>query len=163
MSLGEVGWYWARIGEDPPHAWTLGLRPGMRVLDIENSLCWCHRYINDFERKKFGNLAELSHPIPNEMTELASESAWCEEEKHDSRLETDDDERPTEIDGVYEVEKIVGRKGNRTDRDGLFRVRWKGYLPEDDTWERASSLKDGAKEVSIDSQLCEDLRFESLT
>ncbi|ORY26783.1 hypothetical protein BCR39DRAFT_249944 [Naematelia encephala] len=189
--------FWERIGQDPPHAWTLGLRPGMRVLDFENALCWCHRYVNDFQRKDYRNLGQI--PLPDfdlNLTDNASPPAWCDEERYagvrstvtavktdctekeenelksvtgDAKEGVNGDAESKNVDvqeniisdaqeivkddlqddneGVYEVEKIVGRKGNRTDRDGLFRVRWRGYLPEDDTWERESSLQEGAKEV----------------
>lgn len=153
--------YWARIGESPPHAWSLGLRPGMRVLDFENALCWAHRYVNAYERKGYRSFADLPEPTWDpEMS--ASMPAWCDEEKYadtaskatfvgdyEEELRKRKQEElmlDEEVDDEYEVEKIVCRKGNRTDKDGLFRVRWKGYPPEDDTWERASSL-DGAKEV----------------
>lgn len=222
--------YWARIGENPPHAWSIGLRPGMRVLDIENSLCWCWRYVNDSQRKGWGSVADLGIPVyDEEKTEGCSMPAWCDEEKYRdtssrARLLGDYEEEKgklgqlkpeavavetvqvevkieqeaggeeqIKVEGtedvdadqgegsgggttgrdtrkrlkakskakpkikvekvevqveIYEVEKVVCRKGSRADRDGLFRVRWKGYPPEDDTWERASSLRDGALEVS---------------
>jgi hypothetical protein len=84
--------------------------------------------------------------------------AWCDEEPHtrhtskatfrgDYEEEALKLQEEQEGQGVYEVEKVVCRKGNRTDKDGLFRVRWKGYPPEEDTWERASSLVDGAEEA----------------
>lgn len=45
----------------------------------------------------------------------------------------------------YEVETIVGSK--RTKKDGwLYRVRWKGYGPEEDTWEPKKHLEENAAE-----------------
>lgn len=41
--------YYARLGQDPLHEWENGLRPGMRVLDVENALCWAHRYVNAYQ------------------------------------------------------------------------------------------------------------------
>lgn len=83
--------------------------------------------------------------------------AWCDEESQLSSFnrtsfigdyEEESAKLQEEEEGVYEIEKIICRKGHRTDRDGLFRVRWKGYPPEDDTWERGSSLKEeGAEDV----------------
>lgn len=161
--------YWARIGEDPPHAWAIGLRPGMRVLDFENALCWAHRYVNAYLSKGHRSLADLPPPeYDPETVSYSSMPAWCDEERHaddpnraafesdyeeeeekrrQAALDREDEDVPDEC---YEVEKIVTRKGHRTDKDGLYRVRWKGYPPEDDTWERASALGEGAKEVSID-------------
>lgn len=160
--LYESQWrYWARLGEDPPHAWKLekGMRPGMRVLDFENALCWAHRYVNAYQRKGFGSFADI--PPPNydaEKTETASMPAWCDDphqinspnrasfmgdyEEEAQKLAEEEGEE-----GVYEIEKIICRKGHRTDKNGLFRVRWKGYPPEDDTWERASTLEEGAEEA----------------
>ena len=158
--LYENQWrYWARLGVDPPHAWDIekGMRPGMRVLDIENGLCWCHRYVNAYQRKGYGSFADI--PPPNydpAITESASMPAWCDEESQLSSFnrtsfigdyEEESAKLQEEEEVVYEIEKIICRKGHRTDRDGLFRVRWKGYPPEDDTWERGSTLKEGAEDV----------------
>ena len=152
--LQENQWtYWSALGESPPHAWELGIRPGVRVLDIENALCWCHRYVHDYLRKGYGSLAD--HPMPTFKPE-AFAPAWCDEEKNvDNRsravLADDYDEAGAKLDAVeddvWEVEKVVGRRGNRTDKDGLLRVRWKGWPPEDDTHERVSTLRDGSSEA----------------
>lgn len=40
---------------------------------------------------------------------------------------------------VYEVEKIVAHEGNGSGR--LYRIRWKGYGPESDTWEPRKKLE----------------------
>ncbi|WWC60707.1 uncharacterized protein I303_103283 [Kwoniella dejecticola CBS 10117] len=171
--LYENQWkYWAGIGEDPPHAWELGLKPGMRVLDIENALCWCHRYVNAFERngsgkgkgKGIGNLGQIPlKGFDKSKTDNSSEPAWCVEERWvntASRVTYKDDaeERANELDhveneddDVYEVERIVCRKTGNA-RSGecknqtLFRVRWKGYPPEADTYQDARTIKAGAEE-----------------
>ncbi|WRT67519.1 uncharacterized protein IL334_004491 [Kwoniella shivajii] len=161
--LYENQWkYWARLGEDPPHAHEIGLRPGMRVLDFENALCWCHRYVNAFERKRYGNFGHIPHPeYDPEITENTSAPAWCTEErwmKSTSKAAWvgDYDEAQCKLESVdgqeevYEVEKIVMRKGLRSEKNSYFRVRWKGYTPEEDTWEKADSLKDGAEETLED-------------
>ncbi|WWC69075.1 uncharacterized protein I206_103011 [Kwoniella pini CBS 10737] len=158
--LYENQWkYWLRINENPPHAWELGLKPGLRVLDIENSLCWCHRYINN---KKGGkNLSQLPKPKFNlKKSNNSFEPAWCIEKKwlnNSSKIIYKDDleEKLKELnhieedENVFEVEKIICRKsGNRLEKlkDPEFRVRWKGYSPEADTYEKASTIKDGAEE-----------------
>ncbi|KAK6903339.1 hypothetical protein I203_108604 [Kwoniella mangroviensis CBS 8507] len=162
--LYEHQWkYWTRIGEDPPHAEELGLRPGMRVLDIENALCWCHRYINAYEKKGYGNFSQMTKPTyDKEMSDNTHEPHWCIEEKwlkSTSKVIYKDDldeisrklghvvEEGKEVEeNVYEVEKIITRRQGSKLKDGWFRVRWKGYTPEEDTWEKQSSIKQGAEE-----------------
>ncbi|WVQ69674.1 uncharacterized protein L199_007894 [Kwoniella botswanensis] len=162
--LYEHQWkYWARIGEDPPHAEELGLRPGMRVLDIENALCWCHRYVNAYEKKGYGNFSQMRNPTyDKEMTDNTHEPHWCIEEKwlkSTSKVIYKDDldeisrklghvvvEGKEDEENVYEVEKIITRRQGTKLKDGWFRVRWKGYTPEEDTWEKQSSIKQGAEE-----------------
>ncbi|XP_062983113.1 M-phase phosphoprotein 8 isoform X2 [Elgaria multicarinata webbii] len=51
-------------------------------------------------------------------------------------------------DDVYEVERILDVK---TDEDGkiVYKVRWKGYSPDDDTWEPEEHLED-CREVLLE-------------
>uniref|UniRef100_A0A8D0CA49 M-phase phosphoprotein 8 n=1 Tax=Salvator merianae TaxID=96440 RepID=A0A8D0CA49_SALMN len=56
--------------------------------------------------------------------------------------ESEDDE-----DDVYEVEKILDVKTE--DGKILYKVRWKGYSPDDDTWEPEEHLED-CKEVLLE-------------
>ncbi|WWC89649.1 uncharacterized protein L201_004574 [Kwoniella dendrophila CBS 6074] len=164
--LYENQWkYWNRFNENPPHAFQLGMKPGMRVLDFENSLCWCHRYVNEMERKGYGNFGQLPLPsIDKEQDELSHEPHWCEEFKNinsiskviykDDLEELKQREQHKHIEGkeedCYEVEKVISRKdtrkGDQNKKDAMFRVRWKGYPPEEDTWEKSSMIKDGAAE-----------------
>lgn len=151
--------YWARLGLDPPHPWQSGLRPGMRVLDIENALCWAHRYVNAYLDKGTRSLADLPPPSYDpEVTERCGPPAWCVEQRwlgSTSRTSWDadhsevDDRVESLGDDVYEIEKVVARLGSLDDKDGRFRVRWTGWTPEHDTWERASSLREDAEEVGF--------------
>ena len=56
----------------------------------------------------------------------------------------------------YEVDHIVRHKKNKR---GLFSylIRWKGYGPEEDSWEPASNLKH-AKEVLSSYKMSHNLR-----
>ena len=148
--------FWGRLREAPPHAWQIGLQPGLTPLSCENSLCWTHCYVASFAKYGYKNLSTLPPPTFDPSCDEASYPAWCDEEKWASgstrrSYAGEDDRPPTQGDEVYEVEKIADRLGSRTDREGLFRVRWKGYPPEDDIWERASSLRNGAEEVRMRS------------
>ena len=172
--LQENQWtYYASIGVDPPHAWELGIRPGMRVLDFENALCWCHRYVHEYLNKDYSSFADL--PMPETRNDEFHAPAWCEEEKdvlNPSRPVFVDDydqaklkaENPEIEDqqGTWEVEKVVGRLGNRTDKDGLLRVRWKGYPPEEDTYERVSSLMEDAEEATKEWLDWEDTVWDTI-
>jgi len=134
----------------------------MRVLDIENALCWCHRYIAAFEKKGLRSFADEPLPRYDPLLEKSTgPPAWVIEEKwrnstSRARWDSDhkeEDDRLFEVDGqedVYEVEKVITRKSTRPAgrKDvGLFRVRWKGWTPEEDTWESAAVLRDGAEEA----------------
>ncbi|XP_033002170.1 M-phase phosphoprotein 8 isoform X2 [Lacerta agilis] len=57
-------------------------------------------------------------------------------------LDSDEDE-----DDVYEVEKILDVKTE--DGKVLYKVRWKGYSPDDDTWEPEEHLED-CREVLLE-------------
>ncbi|KAM6446810.1 M-phase phosphoprotein 8 isoform 2-T2 [Liasis olivaceus] len=52
-----------------------------------------------------------------------------------------------EENNVYEVEKILDMKTE--DGEVKYKVRWKGYAPDDDTWEPEEHLKD-CKEVLLE-------------
>lgn len=186
--LYENQWrYWARLGEDPPHAHELGLRPGLRVLDIENALCWCYKYTSN--AAKYPSLADLPPPDFAAEADEAGPPASCDEwqnvasasrpayagdyEEEQAKLgklaaadlaaldlkKNGEDasgkgkskaESEEEEEEWYEVEKIINRMGDRAKRNGRFRVRWKGYPPEDDTWESETMLRNGSADVLSD-------------
>ncbi len=52
----------------------------------------------------------------------------------------DDDDESVELDeDEYEIESIIGSRVN-DDGDLEFRIKWKDYPPEDNTWEHFSNL-----------------------
>jgi hypothetical protein len=45
--------------------------------------------------------------------------------------------------GEYVVDEIVAHRGSAKDKKALrFRVRWRGYEPDEDTWEAYSTVKE---------------------
>ncbi|CAO1626682.1 unnamed protein product [Parajaminaea phylloscopi] len=44
--------------------------------------------------------------------------------------------------GAYEVEKVINHRSG-----SIYRVRWLGYLPSEDTWEHETTLRAGAQEA----------------
>ncbi|XP_069495205.1 M-phase phosphoprotein 8 isoform X2 [Ambystoma mexicanum] len=76
-------------------------------------------------------------PAPKENEAPAkSESIEAEGEEDGDSDDDDDDEE----EDVYEVEQIIDYKTE--DGEVLYRVRWKGYTADEDTWEPASHLED---------------------
>ncbi|XP_071504902.1 uncharacterized protein [Diadema antillarum] len=61
----------------------------------------------------------------------------CKHEEEDGRM-SDEESDFADEDSIYEVDKIVGisKEGDKT----LYKVRWKGYGVEDDTWEPKENL-----------------------
>jgi hypothetical protein len=59
-------------------------------------------------------------------------------------------DEPEKEEGEYEVEQIVDDdevvKPNGT-RERYYRVRWKGYDPEEDTWEPAENLENAVEAI----------------
>lgn len=60
-----------------------------------------------------------------------------------TQLPTDD--RRKDAHPEYEVESILGHKYSGADRKLKFLIRWKGYGPQFDLWEDASSLRNAPK------------------
>ena len=155
---------WNRLGGEIPFASDLdGMKPGLRCLDFENAMCWCERYVSSYTKKNLKSLADLPLPDFNESSapgiDVSDEPSWCvnqhdvtsvnqKTEDNDGEVKGLDVDDEKQLEDVYEVEKIIARTGNKDDKDGIFRIRWKGYSPEEDTWERASGLRIGANEVS---------------
>jgi hypothetical protein len=82
--------------------------------------------------------------IKSEICEPSAMSAATVERDNTPESSEDENEKPVEDEEEFEVEKILDTK--MSGRKRLFKVRWKNYGPEWDTWEPEDSLKDGAEE-----------------
>ncbi|XP_034742347.1 M-phase phosphoprotein 8 isoform X5 [Etheostoma cragini] len=56
------------------------------------------------------------------------------------KVEPADSEQEEEVEDVYEVERIIDMRVE--EGDVLYRVRWKNYCSDDDTWEPEAHLED---------------------
>lgn len=84
-----------------------------------------------------GNLTRENKMLAARMKQLEcgiSQQQSLEHDKKESKNET----HVTDDDNVYDVEEIIDHKGGKNSRQ--YRVRWKGYGIDDDTWETESSL-----------------------
>ncbi len=147
--------HFARLGTTPDGLPKLiESRPGgLSMVDMEHALCECEKYSRAAHpsipgrRQQVGKRLFVPRPGPI-TTDIPAH--WCDP---DSRRRTVFDEPPAmEIDGevVYEVSHIVAEKKRRQAGDPLYLIRWVGYGPHDDTWERESTLVDGAPDVLRD-------------
>jgi hypothetical protein len=82
--------------------------------------------------------------IKSEICEPSAMSAATVERDNTPESSEDENEKPAGDEEEFEVEKILDTK--MSGRKRLFKVRWKNYGPEWDTWEPEDSLKDGAEE-----------------
>ncbi|XP_032384899.1 M-phase phosphoprotein 8 isoform X5 [Etheostoma spectabile] len=57
-----------------------------------------------------------------------------------ARVEPAESEQEEEVEDVYEVERIIDMRVE--EGDVLYRVRWKNYCSDDDTWEPEAHLED---------------------
>lgn len=93
------------------------------------------RLINELSQKEkaFFQLSRENGSLQAKIKQLmASASA------HNVIINHAPEESPEEEKDVYEVEDIVDHKYKKGQR--LFLIRWKGFSPEEDTWEKESNL-----------------------
>ena len=91
---------------------------------------------------------EVKHylPPPMKLPAIADSVAAADEPAQATKSSEGSEGSDGEEDDGFEVERIVGRRTNDGEEDpakkGLteYKVRWKGYSPEDDTWESEESL-----------------------
>ncbi|XP_006006743.1 M-phase phosphoprotein 8 isoform X2 [Latimeria chalumnae] len=94
---------------------------------------------------QFPSLAETSTVMAS-VTVVGDLAAAEMEAEGAERSEPADSEQEDEED-VYEVEQIIDMKMEKDEI--LYRVRWKGYSAEDDTWEPEAHLED-CREVLLE-------------
>ncbi|PIL24999.1 hypothetical protein GSI_12887 [Ganoderma sinense ZZ0214-1] len=137
--------HFARLGTPPEGLPKLieGRPGGMSMVDMEHALCECEKYSRAAHpsipgrRQKVGK--RLFVPRPGSITAEVPDH-WRDP---NNRRRTVFNEPPAmEVDGdlVWEVSHIVAEKKKNTAGDPLYLIRWVGYGPDDDTWERESTL-----------------------
>ncbi|KAH9935906.1 uncharacterized protein BXZ73DRAFT_45319 [Epithele typhae] len=117
----------------------------LTMVDIEHALCECGKYSRHARpqpsdknggRRYSGRYRQvaLTATIPSHWFDPA---------------QVFDYNKPDPLDGrdVYEVSHIVAEKKGQKSRDRLYRIRWVGWGPEADTWERRSALVENAPDV----------------
>ena len=143
--------HFARLYTPPKDIPLLTGRPrGMSMVDIEHALCECEKYSRAYHptiqgrRQKVGKRQFV--PRPGRITDSVPEH-WLDPETW--RKQTFTYPPPTMVHGepVYEVSHIVSEKKGQNGTDPAYLIRWVGYGPDDDTWERKSTLVDGAPKV----------------
>ncbi|OJT09621.1 hypothetical protein TRAPUB_13874 [Trametes pubescens] len=123
---------------------------GLSMVDIEHALCECEKYSRAFHPGIVGKRLKVAKRVftPRPAPITADVPAhWLK----GARRRGEGLVRPGAIlvggEQQYEVGHIVAEKRNQSGSDPLYLVRWVGWGPDDDTWERESDLVDGAPDV----------------
>lgn len=124
--------------------------PGLTLVDLEHALCETHKYITIRLRGPGGYASRVYKPNSTPVTRVLP-PRWKEtalaiikrEEKYNrpsAEVATGNlDDSQWLISHIVEKASIAGELH--------YRVRWKGYEPEEDTWEPSERLKEDAAEL----------------
>ncbi|EIW58728.1 uncharacterized protein TRAVEDRAFT_58866 [Trametes versicolor FP-101664 SS1] len=120
-----------------------GRAHGLSMVDIEHALCECEKYSRAFHPGIVGKRLKVAKRVfaPRPAPITADVPAhWLA----GARRRTEGLLRPGAITvggkKEYEVEHIVAEKRNQSGSDPLYLIRWVGWGPDGDTWQRESDL-----------------------
>ena len=123
---------------------------GVSSVDIEHALCECEKYSRaahpaiQGRRQKVGKRFFVPRPEP-----LTADVPphWLDPACRRTHAFTYPPPEVVDGEELWEVSHIVAERKNSTVGNPSYLIRWVGYGPNDDTWERRSVLEDGAPEV----------------
>ncbi|KAI8996543.1 hypothetical protein BD414DRAFT_478341 [Trametes punicea] len=143
--------HFARLHIRPPDIPRLpGRTPGLSMVDLEHALCECEKYSRAYHPSIKGKRQRVAKrvfvPRPEPITADVPPH-WLK----GPRRRRDSLTQPGAFliggEEHYEVSHIVAEKCSSGSGEPRYLIRWVGWAPEDDTWERESTLVDGAPAV----------------
>ncbi|KAH9888849.1 hypothetical protein C8Q73DRAFT_654736 [Cubamyces lactineus] len=128
-----------------------GRTPGLSMVDLEHALCECEKYSRAHhpsikgKRQKVAKRAFVPRPEPITADVPAH---WLRAPRKRGAKLTYPSSFLVGDEQQYEVSHIVAEKrGQSGTGDPQYLIRWLGWGPDDDTWQRESDLVDGAPDV----------------
>ncbi|CCL99680.1 uncharacterized protein FIBRA_01701 [Fibroporia radiculosa] len=118
---------------------------GVTMVDLEHSLCECEKY----SRARFPEITGRRKNVAKCIWRPSKKGVTADLPEHwaQSRIANASVHltKPPPVNDAaeYEVSHIVAEKSGHQGRP-QYLVRWVGYSPEDDTWQREADLVDGA-------------------
>ncbi|KAI0741421.1 hypothetical protein C8Q80DRAFT_1110050 [Daedaleopsis nitida] len=143
--------HFARLHTPPRDIPKLPGRPrGMSMVDIEHALCECEKYSRAVHPSIQGRRQQVGKRLFVPRTAVITDTIpdhWLDPETWARREFAEPPPLTVGGEVVYEVSHIVAEKRGSQAGDPLYLIRWVGYGPDDDTWERKSTLLEGAPDV----------------